>query len=124
MSYDWEINDNENDPNRSIMKSKTIKTVKDYNISIEEMKKRIKYLTKIQKYENSKIETTRLRIEKIMNVRKKIESRENLRQSVRDNMEREMEERREKIQLARERDNISKLTLKMAMEQKQKDVLY
>jgi hypothetical protein len=31
--------------------------------------------------------------------------------------------KREKIQIARERDKISKITLKMAMEQKQKDVL-
>jgi len=58
-----------------------------------------------------------------MNVRKKIESRENVRQSFRDNIEKEMEMKREKIQIARERDKISKITLKMAMEQKQKDVL-
>lgn len=59
-----------------------------------------------------------------MYVRKKIASRENLRNSYRENIEKEMETRREKIQIARERDKISKMTLKMAMEQKQKDVLY
>ena len=58
-----------------------------------------------------------------MNVRKKIEIRENLRNSYRESIEKEQEHKKEKIQIAKERDKISKITVKMAMEQKHKDVL-
>lgn len=58
-----------------------------------------------------------------MNVRKKLESRENMRMSLRESMENELERKKEMIQIQRERDKLSKLTLKMAIEQKQKDIL-
>lgn len=59
-----------------------------------------------------------------MNVRKKIESRENNRVTFRNSIEYEMEQKKDQIRIAREREKISKLTLKVAMEQKNKDVLF
>ena len=59
-----------------------------------------------------------------MNIRKKLESRDNMRMSLRDSMDIELERKKELIQIQKEREKIGRVTLKMAIEQKNKDLLY
>lgn len=59
-----------------------------------------------------------------MNIRKKLESRENMRMSLRESMDIELDRKKELIQIQKEREKIGKVTLKMAIEQKNKDLLY
>lgn len=59
-----------------------------------------------------------------MNIRKKLESRDNMRMSLRESMDIELDRKKELIQIQREREKIGKVTLKMAIEQKNKDFQY
>jgi len=81
-------------------------------------------LNKKDNIEQSRIENTRQKIRKIMNIRKKLESRDNMRMSLRDSMDIELERKKELIQIQKEREKIGRVTLKMAIEQKNKDLLY
>jgi len=64
------------------------------------------------------------KIRKIMNIRKKLESRDNMRMSLRESMDIELDRKKELIQIQKEREKIGKVTLKMAIEQKNKDFQY
>lgn len=75
-------------------------------------------MNKKDKIEQSRIENTRQKIRKIMNIRKKLESRENMRMSLRESMDIELDRKKELIQIQKEREKIGKVTLKMAIEQK------
>lgn len=81
-------------------------------------------MNKKDNIEQSRIENTRQKIRKIMNIRKKLESRDNMRMSLRDSMDIELERKKELIQIQKEREKIGRVTLKMAIEQKNKDLLY
>merc|ERR1711977_15361 len=113
-------NDDKNSQQGSpFLKSKL--TVKEYNCNIDEMNKRIKYLIKKEQLEQSNINLTRQKIKKVINIRKKLESRENMRLSYRESLEQEIEYKKNQINIAKERERINKLTLKISMEQRKKD---
>lgn len=82
------------------------------------MQKHINYLKQREQLEQSKIEVTRVKIKKVMEVRKTQNYKNEQLKSLKTNMDSELNRKKQQIRAIREKEEITKLTSKMAIQYK------
>ena len=82
------------------------------------MQKHINYLKQRKQLEQSKIEVTRTKIKKVMDVRNNMDKADQQLKSLKNMMDSEIMRKKHYIRAIKEKDEISKLTTKMALQHK------